>query len=166
MLGGKPSTLTSQFAQPLGMYSISAITVQTDRVRPLPIDYHWYSALHPFIVPFVPPEAIQPGSDFPREPLGLVLTRPTAALLAGARPPTDETAWKSALEGRTAYIDVPHGPVDSCQSSTLTSASRGRAISTPGSSAPSVALCHRVDRHLDRHPGREARQRVGWRIEQ
>jgi DNA invertase Pin-like site-specific DNA recombinase len=33
MLGGKPSTLTSQFAQPLGMYSISAITVQTDRAK-------------------------------------------------------------------------------------------------------------------------------------
>ncbi|HTW72564.1 MAG TPA: hypothetical protein VME47_21990 [Acetobacteraceae bacterium] len=78
-------------------------------LRPRPIDFHWYSALTPFVVPFLPPEAARPGAVPPPEPLGLVLTRPTAALLAGAKPPIDDKPWISALEGRTVYIDVPHG---------------------------------------------------------
>ena len=82
-----------------------------DLSAPRPLDFHWYSMLKPFIVPFLLPEATRPGAKKPPEPLGLVLTRQTAALLSDAKPPSDDASWMAALGDRSVYIDVPHGAV-------------------------------------------------------
>src|SRR5438105_957259 len=73
----------------------------------------WYSALLPFVAPFLPTEI---AGNFPElesmpRPLGLVLTRATANLLSNARPPIGGDAhWRAAVGARRAvYIDVPHG---------------------------------------------------------
>ena len=93
------------------IYFATYVRENPDLAGPQPLDYHWYSALTPFVVPFLPPEAKRPGAEQPPEPLGLVLTRQTAALLSDAKPPSDDASWMAALGDRTVYIDVPHGAV-------------------------------------------------------
>lgn len=93
------------------IYFVNYLREDPNDVKPRPLDYYWYTALHPFTASFLPSEAKRPNAKPPPEPLGLVLTRPTAALLANAKPPADDSSWRSALGERTAYIDVPHGAV-------------------------------------------------------
>jgi hypothetical protein len=75
----------------------------------------WYSALLPFVAPFLPSEVGPRSSnqEHTSHPLGLVLTRATANLLSGARPPVGgDIHWRRALgEQRPIYVDVPHGAV-------------------------------------------------------
>jgi hypothetical protein len=73
----------------------------------------WYTALFPFVAPFLPTDS---AAKFPRlgtmpKPLGLVLTRATANLLSDARSPAGgDIHWRNALGAqRAVYIDVPHG---------------------------------------------------------
>lgn len=77
----------------------------------------WYAALFPFVAPFLPseivPELTEQERTRPPRPLGLMLTRATANLLSGARPPpSGDVHWRRALgEQRAIYVDVPHGAV-------------------------------------------------------
>jgi hypothetical protein len=82
-----------------------------DQQKAQPIDFYWYTMLSPFVVPFAPRGALAPGAKRPPEPVSLVLTRATTALLAGAQPPAGDVHWKKALGDRHVYIDVPHGSV-------------------------------------------------------
>ena len=73
----------------------------------------WYTSLFPFVAPFLPPGvSAEPAIHglLPR-PLGLILTRATANLLSGARPPIggDTHLCDTLGERRAIYVDVPHG---------------------------------------------------------
>ena len=76
----------------------------------LDADYLRFSMLCPFAIPYCPAGTTKPQTAPPQR-LGLLLTRPTAALLANASPPAGDTPWKAELEDRVVYIDVPHGAV-------------------------------------------------------
>ena len=83
----------------------------TGREMPQDADYLWLSMLFPFTLPYLTTGPAKPQIVLPSQPLGLLLTRPTAALLANASPPVGDAYWKAELGDRVVYIDVPHGAV-------------------------------------------------------
>ena len=88
----------------------------TGREMPQDADYLWFSMLFPFTLPYLTTGPAKPQLVLPSQPLGLLLTRPTAALLANASPPVGDAYWIAELGDRVVYIDVPHGAVTIAES--------------------------------------------------
>lgn len=68
----------------------------------------WMRCFLPFVAPYAPPEA-DPVPENIAHPLGLILTKPTAEMLGGAKPPPVTLRDIVPNAHDPVYVDLPHG---------------------------------------------------------